>query len=141
VITERELGGRVRTYRHAHGITGYRAGDVLIGDDGMTSHVIADASGLALEPAVLDVPIRLIPDPSSIGWRLHPIDVGFDLRSRRVPIIMPATDHAIVSYASSGGDLRVMSGPTHVLEQRLAGAGYLIAAFTDAMARDGGHHE
>lgn len=77
---------------------------------------------------VLDVPFEDAQDVTSICLRLHPLDVGFDLRGERMPVDVSA-DPSLelrVSYADREGACRVMSGPRTKVLRRLRLLGYVV---------------
>lgn len=81
-----------------------------------------------MSAALLDQPFAQARDVASIRYRLHPLDVGFDLRRRRVAVALSAEPELRVSYPARDGSRRVLSGPrAHVL-QALRGLGFTFAA-------------
>lgn len=75
---------------------------------------------------VRDVPFEEASDVTAIPCRLHPLDVGFDLRAEGVAIALPAGEVLRVSYADEGGERRVMSGPREAIRRRLQRLGYRL---------------
>ena len=64
-------------------------------------------------------------DVGSIRYRLHPLDVGFDLRAQGMPIAIDAADDPIrVSYPDADRERRVMSGPQVDVLARLRKLGF-----------------
>ena len=60
----------------------------------------------------------------SIETRLHPIDVGYDLRARGVAVALPPDETTIVSYPDVAGARRVMRGPRDQIRDRLRRLGF-----------------
>jgi hypothetical protein len=68
-------------------------------------------------------------DTHAIRYRLHPLDVGFDLRVQRMLVqIDPADTNLRVSYPGKDGERRVMAGPRADVLKRLRSLGFLVAA-------------
>jgi hypothetical protein len=68
-------------------------------------------------------------DVRSIRYRLHPLDVGFDVRAERVAVEVAQSDAdglLRVTYAARNGDRRVMHGPRAEVIARLRKLGYRI---------------
>lgn len=62
---------------------------------------------------------------AAIPLRLHPIDVGFDLRDHDMAVGMSdATDPLLVSYPDERGERRVMQGPREAVLSRLRELGF-----------------
>lgn len=60
-----------------------------------------------------------------IKYRLHPIDVGFDLRAEDTPVAVSPTDDPMrVSYPAADGSRRVMEGPQPAVVARLRKLGF-----------------
>ena len=65
-----------------------------------------------------DVPFETAENVLNISLRLHPIDVGFDLRVQQMAINVGAEDPLRVSYPAEDGSRRVIEGPrSEVLDQ------------------------
>lgn len=74
---------------------------------------------------IVDIPFDEASDVTSIELRLHPIDVGFDLRSDDIEIEVPASAETLrVSYPARDGSRRVMSGPRAEVLRRLGLLGF-----------------
>ena len=70
-------------------------------------------------------------DVGSIRYRLHPIDVGFDLREDGLAISIASSDDPIrVSYPDRDGDRRVMAGPQGAVLERLRKLGFSFVVET-----------
>jgi len=65
------------------------------------------------------------PDTHTIGLRLAPLDVGFDLRTQRMPVRV-AADTTVASYADHAGRRYVVQGTTSEVVRVLRAAGYTI---------------
>lgn len=64
-------------------------------------------------------------DVGSIRYRLHPLDVGFDLRTQDMPVAIDAADDPIrVSYPAADHERRVMAGPQSAVLARLRKLGF-----------------
>lgn len=120
----------IRHYRSADGIIGYAVGDVLVCDDtGECSLVVRTGAGVQLEPVralTEDGDFDDAGDVRSIRWRLHPLDVGFDLRAERMTVSLEDDIYPRVSYAEDGAR-RVIAGPRALVIARLRAAGYEVA--------------
>lgn len=75
---------------------------------------------------ITDVAFEDDADVNSIGLRLHPIDVGFDLRGDGMAVYIPYAPTMRVSYATRTGERRVVSGPQPAVVRHLSEAGYHI---------------
>lgn len=119
----------IRHYDSRDGITGYAAGDILIETvSGETSRAVVDGRGVALEPTIADLPFDEAVSVTSIGMRLAPIDVGFDLRSEGMAIKADSSAATIrASYATRRGERRVVSGPRADVLAHLRRQGYRFA--------------
>lgn len=86
----------------------------------------AAALRAAIEPTtVLDVPFEEARDVNSIKYRLHPLDVGFDVRrNNRRASINPKEDPIRISYAAKDGSRRVISGKQAAVLDYLRKLGY-----------------
>lgn len=76
-----------------------------------------------------DVPFEKARDVGNITLRLHPLDVGYDLRAEGMSIAQPAgaPDGTLrASYAARDGERRVVEGPYRQVIAWLRGAGYAI---------------
>lgn len=71
-----------------------------------------------------DIPFDDAPNVSAIRYRLHPLDVGFDLRTERIAVAIDCTGDVRVSYADQSGERRVMSGPVIEVVEALRAIGY-----------------
>lgn len=63
-----------------------------------------------------------------IGLRLHPLDVGFDLRAEGVEAAVPEGAELRASYARRNGDRYVMSGLREAVIKALRRQGYKLVA-------------
>lgn len=60
-----------------------------------------------------------------IEYRLHPLDVGFDLRRQGTPVAVRASaDPLRVCYPDADGNRRVMEGPQAGVIARLEALGF-----------------
>ena len=60
-----------------------------------------------------------------IRYRLHPLDVGFDLREQRMTVAIDASDDPLrVSYPGKDGERRVLDGPQQDVLRRLRALGF-----------------
>lgn len=78
---------------------------------------------------VRDIPFESASDVTAITNRLHPLDVGFDLRGEGVvaQIDCDADESELrVSYATRSGERRVVSGPRREVIAHLRSAGYSV---------------
>jgi hypothetical protein len=66
------------------------------------------------------------PDPQSIVLRLHPLDVGFDLRGRMAVELLDTAPEVRVSFAAKNGDRLVAKGPISMVAAVLTAAGYQV---------------
>ena len=66
-------------------------------------------------------------DVGSIRYRLHPLDVGFDLRELDTAVSIGDEPELRVSYPDEDGERRVMCGPRDVVLARLEELGFRIA--------------
>jgi len=74
---------------------------------------------------ITDIPFDVAEDVTSIGYRLHPLDVGFDLRVQEMAVAVARADDPIrVSYPDREGKRRVISGPQDVVLRRLRRLGF-----------------
>lgn len=68
-----------------------------------------------------------------IQYRLHPLDVGFDLRGEKMPIRVALDEPTLrVSYADRAGDRRVMYGSTGEVVAKLRKLGYKVLTEAEA---------
>ena len=75
--------------------------------------------------AITDVPFDLADDVGSIRYRLHPLDVGFDLRDEGMVVAVAAGDDPLrVSYPGAQGERRVIEGPAQAVLRRLRARGF-----------------
>lgn len=75
--------------------------------------------------SIIDVSFDEAEDVTSIAYRLHPIDVGFDLRADDTAIAITRADDPIrVSYPARDGSRRVMTGPQRPVLARLRRLGF-----------------
>lgn len=75
-------------------------------------------------------------DVQSIGVRLAPIDVGFDLRTQRMSASLPL-DTTIASYADHSGRRWVVEGSAEEIAGVLRKAGYIVSVDPlDGMTED-----
>ena len=82
--------------------------------------------------ATTDVAFDDASDTNEIRYRLHPLDVGFDLRAQDIPAVIDASDEPIrVSYAARNGERRVIEGPQVDVLQRLRAQGYRFSVSSD----------
>lgn len=81
------------------------------------------------KPSVKVIPFDEAQNVTSIGLRLAPLDVGFDLRSEGVAVAVPA-DTTTVSYADSDGARYVVEGSREEIVRVLRDAGYRISDAT-----------
>jgi hypothetical protein len=73
------------------------------------------------------IPFTEATDVGSIAYRLHPIDVGFDLRAMAMPVSIRATDDPLrVSYANKRGARQVCEGPQLAVVRVLRACGYRV---------------
>lgn len=124
-----------RRFRPEDGIFDYQAGDILIeeSDGGTVIQAVRTGSGVQLEPWTGPlppgpeiVPYDLAEDAAEIELRLHPIDVGWDLRVQGVPVLVPpGTTRA--AYADKRGARMVVSGTRDDVVRVLRDAGYAVA--------------
>jgi hypothetical protein len=63
---------------------------------------------------------------SEIRLRLHPLDVGWDLRAEAVVVELPAQPRSLVSAADARGQRVVVEGQTHAVAAWLRRAGYVV---------------
>jgi hypothetical protein len=64
-------------------------------------------------------------DAYDIRYRLHPIDVGCDLREDGVAVAIDAADTTLrVSYPGTDGERRVLEGPQRDVLRRLRARGF-----------------
>lgn len=74
---------------------------------------------------ITDQPFEDAADVGSIRYRLHPLDVGFELRGSGTAIKIAPNDVVLrVSYADASGERRVMRGPREAVLYRLRRLGY-----------------
>lgn len=76
---------------------------------------------------VTDTPFESTPDVGSIQYRLHPIDVGFDLREDDLTVNFAYEPTLRVSYPDKQGGRRVMHGPINDVLERLEQLGFSVA--------------
>lgn len=66
-------------------------------------------------------------DVGSIQYRLHPLDVGFDLRPENLAVQLEKGASPLrVSYATRSGERRVVEGPAKDVAACLRRAGYRV---------------
>lgn len=66
-------------------------------------------------------------DVGSIRYRLHPLDVGWQLKGSGTPVVIDESEPSLrVSYADRNGERRVMEGPRAAVTARLEKLGYEI---------------
>ena len=75
---------------------------------------------------MIDMPFAEAVDVADIGYRLHPIDVGYDLRAERTPVSIQHEGSIRVSYAAHNGERRVAEGEAALVVALLRSAGYLV---------------
>lgn len=75
---------------------------------------------------LMDVPFDVVESPWDIQWRLHPLDVGFDLRTTGTMVTITREPTLSVSYPNETGDRRVMKGPFDAVVRRLRSLGFSI---------------
>lgn len=76
---------------------------------------------------ISDIAFEDAHDVGSIRYRLHPIDVGWDLRGEGVAVAVDASDDPLrVSYADRSGERRVMAGSQRAVVARLRRLGYSV---------------
>lgn len=63
-------------------------------------------------------------DVYGITIRLHPLDVGWDIRCHGCAVSLPPTGVVRVSYASRDGERRVVEGPSDDVAAHLRYHGY-----------------
>lgn len=73
---------------------------------------------------ISDIPFDDATNVSNIQFRLHPLDVGFDLRSEQMTIDLGDEATLRVSYPDEHGERRVVSGPREAVVRRLEGLGF-----------------
>jgi hypothetical protein len=73
---------------------------------------------------VSDVPFELALEVTSIRYRLHPLDVGFDLRESSARIVIGREPRLRVSYPARDGSRRVLEGPREAVLRRLRRLGF-----------------
>jgi len=73
---------------------------------------------------ITDIPFDDASDVHSIQYRLHPIDVGFDLREEGMVVRFSDEPTLRVSYPDDEQERRVMSGPAAAVLQRLRALGF-----------------
>ena len=74
---------------------------------------------------VSDVAFENAIDVQEIRYRLHPIDVGFDLRQNGMVVAIDAGDDPLrVSYPDAGGARRVIEGPQRDVLRKLRARGF-----------------
>lgn len=89
-------------------------------------------------PQLIDQPFDRATDVTSIAVRLHPLDVGFDLRAECITTVVDCTGPSLrVSYADRRGERRVMSGPRRAVIQRLRDLGYSVQPVIHYRREDG----
>jgi hypothetical protein len=81
-----------------------------------------------------DMPFSVARDVISIRYRLHPLDVGFDLRSAGVAVEIGEEPVLRVSYPSAKGERYVVEGPREEVLARLRKFGF---AFTSRPSAPG----
>lgn len=60
-----------------------------------------------------------------IRYRVHPLDVGFDLREQGMVVAIDAADDPVrVSYPAKDGTRRVMEGPLQQVLRKLRARGF-----------------
>jgi hypothetical protein len=126
--TARRTRATVIHYQASDGVTGYRVGDILIEvETGATARVVSDGHGLTLVPTVADIPFAESQDGTRIGYRIAPLDIGFDLLEIEMRIAI-APDHETlrVSYATRDGERRVVSGHRRDVLRILRARGYQL---------------
>jgi len=65
-------------------------------------------------------------DLHEIPYRLHPIDVGFDLRRQSWAVQIDRAEEVRVSYADRSGARRVVAGPCAEVVAWLRATGYKV---------------
>jgi hypothetical protein len=65
-------------------------------------------------------------DVTSIRYRLHPLDVGFDLRRAGHVVEIGDEPQLRVSYPAEDGERRVIDGPRQLVVARLRKLGFTI---------------
>lgn len=74
-------------------------------------------------------PFEAAPDVRSIGLRLHPLDVGWDVRGEGVVVVVPLGAEPLrVSCADEDGARVVLSGPASEVREALRSLGYVVHA-------------
>lgn len=84
------------------------------------------ASSGRVSDGVRDVDFDAAEDVSSIEVRLHPLDVGYEVKRSGMVVRIDETPTLRVSYAARNGDRRVMEGPLDAVVGRLRKLGYKI---------------
>jgi len=74
-----------------------------------------------------DVPWAEAIDTHDIGLRLHPIDVGFDVRAQHMLVSAPAGERLRASYPNELGERWVVAGPRAAVLERLRALGFAFA--------------
>lgn len=74
-----------------------------------------------------DVPFEAAHDVAGIGLRLHPLDVGFDLRTGGAQIVIDDSPTLRASYATRSGERRVVEGSRADVIHHLRAHGYTVA--------------
>jgi hypothetical protein len=80
--------------------------------------------GRGSSSALIDVSFDDATDVQAIRYRLHPGDVGFDLRAQRTPIVVEREESLRCSYPDEHGERRVMAGPFAAVVARLRALGF-----------------
>jgi hypothetical protein len=73
---------------------------------------------------VSNIAFEDFPDPLSIQYRLHPSDVGFDLREQNMTVVVADADEISASYPAEDDTRRVITGPIRPVLRILRGLGF-----------------
>jgi len=65
-------------------------------------------------------------DVHAIPYRLHPLDVGFNLRAESIAVQIDRAEEVRVSYADRSGARRVVAGPLAEVVAWLRKVGYKV---------------
>lgn len=88
-----------------------------------------------MSDTVTDIPFDQAVAVTQIRYRLHTIDVGFNLRAEKIKVQINPTDDPIrVSYQGRDGERRVMEGPLSAVLRRLRARGYRFRLESRAVA-------
>lgn len=77
--------------------------------------------------SIHDIPFDAASDVTSIRYRLHPLDVGFDLRGEGITTKIGPEPVLRASYADRAGERRVIEGPREAVIEHLRRVGYRIS--------------